>query len=70
MKLITLEAIELKATELMEMRHTYLRQQGWEYKCDTPGSCWLWQKQIDARTVLCNEVEAFSLQEYMEILST
>lgn len=39
--------------EYEEVQHGYLRQEGWKYKCDTPGALWLWQKQLkDGRIVL------------------
>jgi hypothetical protein len=43
-----------------------LRKLGWEYKCDVPGSYWLWQKKLpDGRLVLVNQSMALSLEEAM-----
>lgn len=42
----------------------FLRQNGWKYTCDTPGSVWLWEKTLtDGRTMLLSHSQAVSWAE-------
>jgi hypothetical protein len=41
-----------------------LRATGWAFKCDLPGSLWLWQKTMpDGRIVACAANTAIRIQE-------
>ena len=46
-------------------RNAFLRQQGWEYVCNTPGSYWMWQKQLpDGRLALVDQSTAIRFEEH------
>ena len=34
------------------LKDNYLRQHGWKYTCDTPGSYWLWEKAAPGGQIL------------------
>lgn len=40
-----------------------LRERGWDYACNTPGSFWFWQKQMpDGRIVLASKETALLIE--------
>lgn len=48
--------------ELAELEAHYLKRFGWTYTCATPGSRWLWQRQMeDGRTFLTNADDAIQI---------
>ncbi len=60
--------------EIIKARHKldyesdkYLRENGWTHTCDTPGSYWLWSKELeDGRTMLVEKGMAITLQSHMD----
>ena len=52
---------------IKRMEREYLREKGWKYTCDVPGSFWLWEKSLpDGRIVLLGTSLAISVQEAMD----
>lgn len=44
------------ARELLEFDvDAFLRSRGWTHTSDTPGSIWLWTKEIDGKTFLVDK---------------
>ncbi len=35
---------------------------GWVYSCDTPGSRWMWSKEIDGRTLVVDRDTAIEIE--------
>lgn len=51
-----------------QLEKEYLRSHGWGYTCQTPGSFWLWQKQLsDGRILLVNQKTAIHLESSGEL---
>ncbi len=49
---------------LERARNLFLVKAGWKYTCDTPGSIYLWQKQLpDGRVVLIQPKLAVRMEE-------
>jgi hypothetical protein len=56
--------IEDMRTDADFARDRFLRRHGWQSVCNTPGSCWLWERKLrDGRTVLVSAELAFSMTE-------
>lgn len=62
-----LRCLDIKREEEMQK---YLRRTGWEYTCSTPGSYWMWEKELDGRVLLVGEPTAFRIQGVIEELAT
>jgi hypothetical protein len=57
--------------EAQERRETleeaYLVERGWKQTCDTPGSLWVWTKQLgDGRIVLTSRLQALAFAAAIE----
>lgn len=52
--------------ELEAKEHRYLRENGWEYTCNTPGSFWLWKKRIGDVYLLLEKNHAITMQRHLE----
>lgn len=62
-RIISKYDIELAEKALEQFKEEYLRLNGWEHTCSTPGSYWLWQKTLgDGRRMLTDLSTAVSLQ--------
>lgn len=61
-----LEDIETHYNELAQLRSKYLRLRGWQFTCQTVGSLWLWQKEINGKIYLMSENHAYSLQKELD----
>lgn len=60
-----LRELDTYADGIGTKRDQFLRRQGWEYVCNTPGSYWLWQKQLpDGRVALVDRETAISFEEH------
>ena len=44
----------------------YLRTKGWKHTSDTPGSYWMWEREIDGRTLLVDQNTAALIQRHIE----
>jgi len=44
----------------------YLRTKGWKHTSDTPGSYWMWQREIAGRTLLVHQDTAVQIQRHLE----
>lgn len=44
----------------------WLRSRGWKSTCETPGSYWVWLKQIDGHEYLVDRSHAVSIQRHMD----
>ena len=63
---ITIEDIKAYEDTLDEAKNTYLRQSGWEHKCNYPGSLWLWEKTLpDGRVIVVCADDAIYMQEHI-----
>lgn len=62
--MITPEDIQDAYNKLERMYEDYLRQHGWEYRCDYPGALWLWSKG-ELKGV--STKNAFGIQQAMDI---
>lgn len=50
--------------ELNELQSRYLRERGWDYRCDVPGAFWLWHKKLDdGRTIAVGLFQALDIEE-------
>lgn len=54
------DALQQQADRTVERA---LRAAGWEYTCNTPGSVWMWQKEIDGATYRMSRENAARIQE-------
>ncbi len=52
MTIKTTEDVQFATDQLGFDIDGFLRERGWEYKCDTPGSYWLWERMVGSRTIL------------------
>lgn len=66
---ITLLDVRQAEQDAEQLKEAFLRQQGWEYTCDTPGSVWVWVKPMpegDKRLfAMSNTTSAFHIEEGM-----
>jgi hypothetical protein len=59
-----IEKIDQMREELNVKARELLRRQGWEYRCDFPGSLWLFVKKLpDGRLVCCDQSAALNIEE-------
>lgn len=57
-----IEQIEDAERDLKFLREKWLRRRGWAHICDTPGSYWLWCKEIHGRAYTTGAELAINLQ--------
>ncbi len=62
----TLDDIQDCENELDALRGKFLTQRGWEYKCDLPGSLWLWQKEFAGRLVATGTETALYIEDFFD----
>jgi hypothetical protein len=60
--MITYEEIDNAEEALEDLKQQYLRQKGWECKCDNPGAIWLWCKTLNGKEFRCNIATATYVQ--------
>jgi hypothetical protein len=66
-KPVTYRELEVMRENLEAREHQYLREKGWQYTCNTPGSFWLWQKKV-GDTILALELHhAISVQSHLDV---
>jgi len=46
-------------------RDKWLRRNNWEQTCQSPGSYWMWKKEIDGETFLVDSNTAERIQEHL-----
>ena len=62
------DALEQHSYDVRTKEDRYLRQNGWELTCKTPGSVWMWTKALpDGRVVLVPRSTALDWTEGEEI---
>lgn len=66
-KTITGEDLDEKQQELESLQHAYLRQRGWQYTCDNPGSYWFWTKRFGERVLTMTDKDAIRMQREMDV---
>ena len=44
----------------------FLRRAGWEHTSSTPGSYWMWQREINGQKLLVDKEHALSIQAHLE----
>lgn len=64
--MIKAEKITTSFEDAALLQERYLRQEGWEYRCDYPDSCWRWSKMLNGRVMVMNAGEAFNFQETID----
>jgi hypothetical protein len=42
----------------------YLREKGWKHTSDTPGSYWMWEREIGGRVYLVERATALRIQSH------
>lgn len=52
--------------DLERAKDKYLRASGWTYSCSNPAALWLWEREIDGRTLAVSTDVAIRLQECMD----
>lgn len=66
-KHVSADDLDEKAQELEGMEASYLRERGWEYRCDFPGAYWLWIKRIGDRYLALQPDMAISIQRALDL---
>lgn len=61
-----LEEIESTEDRATNLREKYLRKSGWEHTCQTPGSYWMWTKDIGGKLYVCTTKDAFDFQKHID----
>lgn len=62
-----LDGIEDAKDRVVYLQNSYLRKRGWQYTCMTPGSRWMWVKQLpDGPTVLVFMEDAVAIQSFLD----
>lgn len=63
-----LECNQINAAEqaLVGRKEKYLRTKGWEHSSSTPGSRWMWFKEVDGRHYGCGADDAFRIQKSID----
>lgn len=57
------------AREMMEYRvDAFLRARGWKTTCNTPGSYWLWEKEVDGASLIVGKELALSMEKNFDAL--
>lgn len=63
----TREAIDDAQAALDDATRRFLLERGWNYTSQTPGSYWMWHKQIpDGRDLLVTQDMALSVQDWLD----
>lgn len=62
-----LDNLDAQIENIKEQMRSYLRNQGWEDVCNTPGSLWLWQRNLDGRVLLVPEQTAIKMQKTLDL---
>lgn len=52
--------------EACDVTMNALRRAGWKYTSQTPGSVWMWEKEIDGTTYRLTQENAASAQEHFD----
>lgn len=45
-RMVSIDDISDAQSHVVELRHQYLKERGWNYTSMTPDSCWIWEKTI------------------------
>lgn len=62
-----LEKLRAAENDALYLRTQYLAKSGWERTCQTPGSIWCWEKEMeDGRTIVVNEALAATFQRHID----
>ena len=66
-KKIALGQVEIARDVYENIKHQYLRQEGWTRTCASPDHCWQWSKQFPMVGLLTlDEDEAFSVEQHLD----
>jgi len=61
-----MRAIKEDRINLEHRESVLLQLMGWENKCNTPGSVWLWHKRLkDGRIISVSQNAALRMQQFM-----
>jgi hypothetical protein len=63
MRMEEIDATRERAGQLVDQ---YLRKSGWEHTCQTPGSYWMWRKEIDGTAYLVDTSSAEQFQRELD----
>lgn len=58
-----IEEIDEMKADWEQSRACYLKSKGWEPTCKVPANIWLWEKEIDGKTLLVDESTAWLICE-------
>jgi hypothetical protein len=61
-----MEAIDDALEKVGALKVKYLRQSGWHYTCQTPGSYWMWMKELDGKHYLLGRDDADTFQRELD----
>jgi hypothetical protein len=54
------------ASESTHIQQTALRAAGWKHTSSTPGSYWMWEKEMEGKTYLVDQATAVRIQENLD----
>lgn len=60
------DEIEFTREQLDFAVDRWLRSRGWESTCETPGSYWLWRREIKGHKYLVDRSHAISIQRHVD----
>lgn len=63
----TAEQLTELAQDLEAKVQHYLRERGWAYECNFPGSYWLWVKQVGDRILAVQQDMAVEIQGHLDL---
>jgi hypothetical protein len=61
--MITWEELGERWDALETLKRNFLRDRGWEYSSNHPGSLWLFSKIIGRKLYVCDQTTAIALEE-------
>lgn len=61
-----LEQRQALLNEVETVERTYLRNNGWKETCQSVGSYWMWEKEIQGKTYITGTDQAIRIQQRLE----
>jgi hypothetical protein len=58
--------IENARVSLDNVKHDFLKANGWTYTSSTPGFFWMWEKEFSGRRILVSTDHAISIQSNID----
>jgi hypothetical protein len=62
----TVQDVRYEREQLETRVAEFLRGKGWTYTSNTPGSFWLWEREIGGRRVLVEVDMAIAIQDHLD----